>query len=282
MSIIALFKNCYEHFKGKLSKNYIPAQTPKLFTQKKALVLDLDETLVHCEFKENENFQHEALLKVIHRGQEYKVYLKARPYLNQFLLEASKDFEIFIFTAGYEAYCQEVLSFIDKKKIITDYFARGSCHFIDGICYKDLLLIDRPLEDIIFIDNNPNAFIKYQNNGLLIPSFLDSNDDDCLFKLIPFLKYMAKKNDVRPVEQHLRNYEDKNGTLVFSDAQKIIQLEQEEPDEDTLSEGKVVKKEQDVTDLDIKHKKTQTQQETVSKFKSKIRSATLFSSSYIK
>ncbi|CAD8117053.1 unnamed protein product [Paramecium sonneborni] len=281
MSFAALFKNCFEHIKVKFQKNYLPAQTPKLFNQKKVLVLDLDETLVHCEFKENENFSHEVLLEVVHKGQEYQVYLKTRPYLNQFLIEASKDYEIFIFTAGYEAYCQEVLSFIDKKKLITDSYARGSCQFINGICYKDLLLIDRPLEDIIFIDNNPNAFIRYKNNGLLIPSFLDSDEDDCLLRLIPFLKYMAKKKDVRPVEQHLKYYEDNNGTIVFSEAQKTIQLEQEEPDEDTLSEGKVVKKEQEVTDLDIKHKKTQTQLETVSKIKSKLRSATLFSGSQI-
>ncbi|CAK87711.1 unnamed protein product (macronuclear) [Paramecium tetraurelia] len=279
MSIVALFKNCYEHFKGKFQKNYISAQTPKQYSQKKVLVLDLDETLVHCEFKENENFQHEVLLEVIHKGQLYTVYLKARPYLNQFLQEASKDYEIFIFTAGYEAYCQEVLSFIDKKKIISDYYARGSCQFIDGICYKDLQLIDRPMGDIIFIDNNPNAFIKCQDNGLLIPSFLDSEDDDCLLRLIPFLKYMAKKKDLRPVEQHLKIYEDNNGTIVFCETQKSIQIEQEEPDEDTLSEGKVVKREQDVTDLDIKHKKTQTQLETVNKIKSKLRSVTLFSSS---
>ncbi|CAD8084303.1 unnamed protein product [Paramecium sonneborni] len=282
MSFIALFKNCLEYFKVKFQKNYIPAQTPKIFDQKKVLVLDLDETLVHCEFKENENFQNEVLLEVIHQGQQYKVYLKTRPYLNQFLFEASKDYEIFIFTAGYEAYCQEVLNFIDKKKLISDYYARGSCQFIDGICYKDLLLLDRPLEDIIFIDNNPNAFIKYKNNGLLIPSFLDSDDDDCLLRLIPFLKYMAKKKDVRPVEQHLKNYEDSNGTVVFSETQKSIQLNQEEPDEDTLSEGKVVKKEQDITDLDIKHKKTQTQLETIGKIKSKLRSVTLFQSAQIK
>ncbi|CAD8106609.1 unnamed protein product [Paramecium sonneborni] len=274
---MAIFKNCYEHFKGKFSKNYIPAQSPKIHTKKKVLVLDLDETLVHCEFKENNNFQHEALLKVIHKGQEYKIYLRTRPYLNQFLLEASRDYEIIIFTAGYEVYCEKVLAYIDKDSLISDYYARGSCQFINGVCFKDLSLLDRPMEDIIFIDNNPNAFDRCLENGLLIPSYLDSEDDDCLLRLIPFLKFLSKKKDLRPIAQHLHLYENNLGATLFTEIQQTQEIQQEAIDEDTLSEGNIIKKENDITDLDIKHKKTLTHFETVCKVSNKIRSATLFS-----
>lgn len=51
----------------------------------------------------------------------------------------------------------------------------------------------------IFIQNNPNAFDKCLDNGLLIPTFLDSDDDECLLRLIPFLKYLATKNCVKPI-----------------------------------------------------------------------------------
>lgn len=39
-------------------------------------------------------------------------------------------------------------------------------------------------------------------NGLLIPSYLDSDEDECLLKLIPFLKYMYSKHDVRSVSNY--------------------------------------------------------------------------------
>ncbi|CAD8187025.1 unnamed protein product [Paramecium octaurelia] len=274
---MAIFKNCIEHFRGKFSKNYIPAQTPKTYSKKRVLVLDLDETLVHCEFKENNNFQHESLLKVIHKEQEYKIYLRTRPHLHKFLLEASRDYEIIIFTAGYEAYCEKLLEYIDKDRLISDYYARGSCQFINGVCFKDLSLLDRSMEDIIFIDNNPNAFDRCQDNGLLIPSYLDSDDDYCLLRLIPFLKFLSKKKDLRPIIQHVHSYEKNIGEALFADPQKTLEIQQQAVDEDSLSEDNVVKQENDITDLDIKHKKTQTHFEPVFKVSNKLRSATLFS-----
>lgn len=58
--------------------------TPK-HANRKVLVLDLDETLVHCEFKENPNFNYETILEVYHKNQLYKVYVRRRPYLTEFL-----------------------------------------------------------------------------------------------------------------------------------------------------------------------------------------------------
>lgn len=45
----------------------------------------------------------------------------------------------------------------------------------------------------------------------MIPSFLDSDDDDCLYRLIPFLKFLAKKRDLRPIDKYLKQYEDNMG-----------------------------------------------------------------------
>lgn len=45
-----------------------------------------------------------------------------------------------------------MLAYIDNDRLISDYYARGSCQFINGVCFKDLSLLDRPMEDIIFID----------------------------------------------------------------------------------------------------------------------------------
>lgn len=58
----------------------------------------------------------------------------------------SAIYEIIVFTAGYESYCDKVLQYIDSEKHISDYYARSNCRFVNGNCLKDLNLLDRPLE----------------------------------------------------------------------------------------------------------------------------------------
>lgn len=46
----------------------------------------------------------------------------------------SSLYEIIVFTAGYESYCEKVLSTIDIDHHISEYYARTSCKFVNGIC----------------------------------------------------------------------------------------------------------------------------------------------------
>lgn len=146
------FERCFNRLKTKFNPPYEIAPTPKSLNEKKVLVLDLDETLVHCEFKENPNFNHESILEVIHKGLTYQVYIRRRPYLKEFLTQMSQYYELIIFTAGYESYCDKVLQYIDPEKLISDYFARSHCSFVNGNCVKDLNILERPLDNLIFID----------------------------------------------------------------------------------------------------------------------------------
>lgn len=34
-----------------------------------------------------------------------------------------------------------------QDRLISDYYARGNCEFINGVCFKDLSLLDRSMED---------------------------------------------------------------------------------------------------------------------------------------
>ena len=76
--------------------------------KEKTLVLDLDETLVHCTDKENDDIFHKAE-SFVYRVEtqdngfhEYKVYI--RPYLYEFLAQASKYFQLVIFTSSRSRY----------------------------------------------------------------------------------------------------------------------------------------------------------------------------------
>ena len=67
-------------------------------SNKKALVLDLDETLVHCSVDEIPNADHKFMVDFY--GQTYAVHARKRPYIDHFLERVAKHFEVVVFTAS--------------------------------------------------------------------------------------------------------------------------------------------------------------------------------------
>jgi TFIIF-interacting CTD phosphatase-like protein len=60
--------------------------------QKRTLVLDLDETLVHCCVEPIEN--PDLVFPVTFNGNFYQVYVRKRPHLDRFLEIVSERFEV--------------------------------------------------------------------------------------------------------------------------------------------------------------------------------------------
>jgi hypothetical protein len=80
-----------------------------------SLVLDLDETLVHCTVEPI----HDAdmVFPVTFHGAEYTVYVRLRPYLKEFFEAIHGKFEVVIFTASQQAYADELLNRIDPRTL---------------------------------------------------------------------------------------------------------------------------------------------------------------------
>ena len=191
---------------------------------KKTLILDLDETLVHSLFqpeKANNNIiKPDIYLKIFFNNKFQEIFVYKRPYLDIFLKEMRKIYNIYVFTASIEKYAKPLLDKLDKDNLIIKKFYRESCLLSEGKFIKDLnsLNLNINLKDIIIIDNNPFSYKFNKNNGIPIKSWHFDKSDTELIKIIPLLKYLAKTEDVRKYIPYIV----KNDEINFEQINSII------------------------------------------------------------
>ena len=188
-------------------------------TQKKTLVLDLDETLIHSSMTPFPN-RTNIVLQIDIGPEKYTIYSIQRPFVEEFLNEMSLYFDIILFTASLEQYSKPLLKFIDKNNVIKHVYNREYCKFYEGYFFKDLSIINKDYKDLIIIDNNPVSYLFNKENGVPIKSWFDDPNDNELMKLIPFMKYLGKAYDVRPFVNLAVNK--KTGQLDFKIVDNIL------------------------------------------------------------
>lgn len=170
------------------------------FPERPLLVLDLDETLIHCtgDISLEGRFQ----MKLDFRRDDGVIIpglLNLRPYVREFLAGVSQHYEIAVFTASLNYYAHTIIDILDPKRdYISHVLDRNYCSkSITGQLVKDLRVFSpKPLNEIILVDNNMYTFAPQLGNGVPIFHYFNDDEDTQLKKLQAFLMSCVKQKEV--------------------------------------------------------------------------------------
>ncbi|CAD8095196.1 unnamed protein product [Paramecium sonneborni] len=195
--------SCFEYFKKdpKQINQYHPEiDTPKssFIGQRKIIVLDLDETLVHSQFQHFDN--HDLTLDIVVQQQNFKVYVIIRPGVKKFIDQLNNFYDIVFWTASLKEYAMPVMDYIDPDRKAVERLFRDSCTPLKNGLTKDLTKLGRDLKDVIIVDNSIFSFTMNNENGLKIKDFFYDKFDRELENILPFLIWISQLSDVRPVQ----------------------------------------------------------------------------------
>ena len=177
-----------------------PFLMPPLRSQdynKKTLVLDLDETLVHSSFKPVPNAHFVIPVEI--ENEIHKVYVLKRPWVDEFLIECAKLYEIVIFTASLSKYADPLLDQLDTTRVTAVRLFREACVHYCGNYVKDLSRLGRDMRNVIIVDNSPHSYAFHPYNAVAIDSWFDDENDLQLEELHGFLVGLASIEDVSTI-----------------------------------------------------------------------------------
>ena len=206
------------HTKISENKKMLLPQKSKEFLNKKTLILDLDETLVHSSFVPFEN--NDIVLNVEFEGMLYNIYVLIRPGAIDFIKKVAKLYEVIIFTASISKYALPLIDILDSDKNIQYKLTREHCTFLNGIYIKELKKLNRDLNDLIILDNSPLAYSFDIDNGLPIKAWYEDKNDNELDKVYFILEFLSKVKDARNFIKRIVD----NNEINFEIANEIIKI----------------------------------------------------------
>lgn len=188
------------------------------------LVLDLDETLVHCRRGGSSGSRQTITepcktdLVVQFDDQPGCGSVGFRPHVRRFLEIASRSFEVVVFTASQQSYADKVLNALDPAGSLIDHrLYRQHCTELRGAFFKELGLLGRPLQQCVLVDNSPISVACNPDHGILIRSWYGDPQDRELVDLVSILqemqaphhgvdcsRYLAQRYGLREFFQALR------------------------------------------------------------------------------
>ncbi|ODV96725.1 hypothetical protein PACTADRAFT_39437 [Pachysolen tannophilus NRRL Y-2460] len=177
------------------SSGWLLNPAPPSLSNRKCLILDLDETLVHSSFKYVR--QADFVIPVEVEGQVHNVYVIKRPGVDEFLKKVGEWYEVVVFTASVSRYGDPLLDILDRSRSIHHRLFRESCYNYQGNYIKNLSQIGRDLKNLIIIDNSPASYIFHPQHAIPISSWFSDTHDGELLDILPLLHDLSCIDDVR-------------------------------------------------------------------------------------
>lgn len=187
--------------KGSDNTTILPTQQDKRSSQKKTIILDLDETLCHVDY---EWVGLETDPKIL------------RPYYKEFLDVCMDRFETVVWTRSSEFFAKKKCQGlgIDLEKV--PLFSR---EYADSAGNKALYKLGRDPDQMLLIDDDPRHLHANPRSQLLVERWCGAKDDEELKHAIPILTAIADAETVQEVlDVHLaRSYQaNKSGDTTAS------------------------------------------------------------------
>lgn len=153
---------------------------------RKLLILDIDSTILYLYDGNGPKIKNPDFIyeHVYNNNVKYYPIVK-RPFLDQFLLEVNKKYDLALWTTGNENYASEINKLIFEPLGIKLKFIWSQQHCEMGTG-KNLEFVtwefpEYKKENIIAIDDSKNCYVMDPNNLILISKFLgDSNDKELM------------------------------------------------------------------------------------------------------
>uniref|UniRef100_A0A0K0DJS8 protein-serine/threonine phosphatase n=1 Tax=Angiostrongylus cantonensis TaxID=6313 RepID=A0A0K0DJS8_ANGCA len=161
---------------------------------KKCLIIDLDETLVHSSFKPVKN--PDFVIPVEIDGVVHQVYVLKRPYVDEFLARIGDRYECVLFTASLAKYADPVADLLDKRGVFRSRLFREACVYHKGNYVKDLAKLGRDLSKVLIIDNSPASYAFHPENAIPVPTWWDDPSDVELLDILPLLERLEKADSI--------------------------------------------------------------------------------------
>lgn len=183
------------------------------------LLFDIDETLVHCDIKnETTSFDKRVrIMMTIPPKQKVMVLpllpqanVNIRPYAGKLLKNLSKQFEIGVFTAAAAHYAREIVNILDPDNSVIKFcLSRENCYEIHPNVYiKDLRVIsNRDLKKVFLVDNAAYSYAYQLDNGIPIVGYYEGKEDEELRHLEEYLVHLGNaKSPLHENRHFFKNY----------------------------------------------------------------------------
>jgi len=171
-------------------------------SDKKLLILDLDETLIYAT---EEKLERESDFIV---GQ-YFVY--RRPFLDEFLEFCFENFEVAVWTTSTGNYARKILENIFDSHHKTNFvWARERSTFSfdmeerESFLTKKMTKVRRrgyDLKSVIVVDDSPEKWRSSYGNLVRVKPFFGEIDDDELKHLAVYLGRLKNIDNIRKIEK---------------------------------------------------------------------------------